>query len=186
MRIGLDFDGVISDCGILKSEGAKKLYGIDIPPERFKKELVIDTGILTAKQYRYLQKQIYSTREIGLTMLPVKGVLEFVPLLQQEGHKLRIVTSRGKPESEIAREWMELRGLDVSLVGVGTGSKADACQDLEVYIDDDLDKLESLVGVVPHMYLFSWGYNHHINVPKGVAERVKSWEDFYNKISSLS
>ena len=59
MKIGLDFDGVISDCGDLKSKGAKILYGVDIPPEKFKKELVVGQGILTLEQYANLQKQIY-------------------------------------------------------------------------------------------------------------------------------
>lgn len=135
MRIGLDFDGVISDCGQLKSDGAKLLYGVEIPPERFKKELIVDTGILTLEQYRNLQKQIYGTREIGLTMLPVNGVLELVPKLQQEGYDLVVVTSRGESESKIAREWMKQKSLDLRLVGVGGGvSKADACRGLDVYI----------------------------------------------------
>ena len=156
MRIGLDFDGVISDCGQLKSDGAKLLYGVKISPEKFKKELVVGTGILTLEQYRHLQKQIYGTREIGLTMLPVDGVLEFVPKLQQEGYDLMVVTSRGESGSEIAREWMKLKSLDLHLVGVSGGvSKADACKGLDVYIDDDLDKLEPLVDFVPHRYLFS-------------------------------
>ena len=41
MKIGLDFDGVISDCGKLKSDSAKKLYGVDIPSAKFKKEIVV-------------------------------------------------------------------------------------------------------------------------------------------------
>jgi len=187
MRIGLDFDGVISNCGQLKSDGAKLLYGVEIPPEKFKKELVVDTGILTLEQYRHLQKQIYSTREIGLTMLPVDGVLSLVPKLQQEGYDLMVVTSRGEPESEIAREWMKQKSLDLHLVGVGGGvSKADACRGLDVYIDDDLDKLEPLVDSVPHRYLFSWGYNQHIPVPQEVAKRINSWQHFYDEVSSLN
>ena len=139
MRIGLDFDGVISDCGQLKSYGAKLLYGVEIPPEKFKKELVVDTGVLTLERYRHLQKQIYGTREIGLTMLPVNGVLELVPKFQQEGYDLMVVTSRGEPESEIAREWMKSKSLDLHLVGVGGGvSKADTCKGLDVYIFDYL------------------------------------------------
>ena len=186
MKIGLDFDGVISDCGRLKSDGARFLYGVEIPPERFKKELVVDMGILTLEQYRNLQKQIYGTREIGLTMLPVDGVLELAPKLQEDGHDLMIVTSRGEPESEIAREWMRLKSLDLHLVGVGSGaSKADACKGLDVYIDDDLDKLEPLVDSVPHRYLFSWGYNQHIQVPQSIAKRIESWKHFYEEIVSL-
>ena len=187
MRIGLDFDGVISDCGQLKSDGAKLLYGVEIPPEKFKKELVVDTGILTSEQYRHLQKQVYGTREIGLTMLPVDGVLRFLPKLQREGYDLMVVTSRGESESEIAREWMRLKGLEVLLVGVGGGiSKADACKGLDVYIDDDLDKLEPLVDSVPYRYLFSWGYNQHIQVPKSVAKRIESWQHFYEEVTFLN
>jgi len=185
MRIGLDFDGVITDCGRLKSDGAREIYGVEIPPERFKKELVVGAGILTLDQYRYFQEQIYGTREIGLTMLPVEGVLEFVPRLKQEGYDLTIITSRGDPESEIAREWMELKGLDLNLMGVGGVSKTHACRGLDVYIDDDLDKLEPLVDVVPNRYLFSWGYNQHIEVPSDVAIRVSSWENFYEEIKKL-
>jgi uncharacterized HAD superfamily protein len=187
MRIGLDFDGVISDCGRLKSQGAKILYGVEIPPEKFKKELVVDTGILTLEQYRHLQKQIYGTREIGLTMLPVGGVLEFVPKLQQEGYDLMVVTSRDEAESEIAREWMKQKNIELKLVGVSGGvSKTDACRGLDVYIDDDLDKLEPLVGVVPNRFLFSWGYNQHIEVPPTIAQRIQSWEHFYQEVSKLN
>lgn len=186
MKIGLDFDGVISDCGQLKSDGARRIYGVEIPPERFKKELVVDTGILTLEQYRHLQKQIYGTREIGLTMLPVDGVLELVPKLQQECYDLMVVTSRGEPESEIAREWMKLKGLDLPLVGVGRTSKADACQGLDIYIDDDLDKLEPLVNVVPNRFLFSWAYNLHIEVPENVAQRIQSWQHFYEEVLRLN
>lgn len=56
MKIGLDFDGVISNCGMLKQDGAKKLYGVDIPSGKFKKKFVIEKGLLTAEQYRDLQK----------------------------------------------------------------------------------------------------------------------------------
>ena len=186
MKIGLDFDGVISDCGRLKSDGARQLYGVEVPSERFKKELVVGNGILSLEQYRNLQKQIYDNRDIGLTMLPVEGVLEFVPKLQQEGYDLIVVTSREESGSEIAREWMKLQGLNLYLVGVGGSiSKVDACRGLDLYIDDDLDKLEPLVECVPHRYLSSWGYNEHIEVPQKVAKRVESWNNFYQEIKKL-
>jgi len=186
MKIGLDFDGVISDCGQLKSDGARVLYGVNIPSKRFKKELVVGTGILTLEQYRDLQRQIYGNRDIGLTMLPVDGVLEFIPKLQQDDYELMVVTSRGKSESEIAREWMRLKGLDLHLVGIDGGvSKAEACKGLDVYIDDDLDKLEPLVNSVPNRYLFSWGYNQHIEVPNHIAKRIESWNNFYQELRRL-
>ncbi len=185
MRIGLDFDGVISDCGKLKSDAAKRLHGLNIPPEQFKKEIVIREGHLTADQYYDLQKTIYGTRKIGFLMEPVAGMLESIPQLLASGHTLLIVTSRGEVELEIAKEWSINQGLTLEFVGVGYGvSKAVACTGLDIYIDDDLDKLEPLVGIVPHRFLFSWGYNSHID--EGViAKRIGSWREFLKAIESL-
>ncbi len=185
MKIGLDFDGVISDCGKLKSDAAKKLHGLDIPPEKFKKEIVIGEGHLTAEQYRNLQKIIYGTREMGFLMEPVDGVLEYIPRLLAEGHTILIVTSRGETELEIAKEWGVRHGLTLDFVGVGYGkNKIAATAGLDVYIDDDFDKLEPLIDTVPYRFLFSWGYNQHAEVGT-VARRVASWREFYAVIESL-
>jgi len=187
MKIGLDFDGVISDAGKLKSDGAKRLYGVDIPPEKFKTEIVVGQGLLTSEQYKALQKQVYGTREIGLLMQEVDGAVDYTQRLISEGNDLRIVTSRGTLESEIAKKWMQKRGLNLPLINVGESvSKADACRGMDVYVDDDLDKLEPLVGVVPQRFLFSWGYNQHIEVPLSIAKRVDSWKSLYREIQNLS
>ena len=186
MKIGLDFDGVISDCGKLKSEGARRIYRVEILPERFKTELVVGAGILTLEQYRHLQKQIYENPDIGFAMLPVDGVFEFIPKLRQDNHNLVIITSRNEASCVIAKEWMRRQNISLELISVGGGSsKSDACRGLDVYIDDDLDKLEPLVGVVPNRYLFSWGYNKEIEVPENVAKRVESWSQFYREVSRL-
>lgn len=185
MKIGLDFDGVISDCGKLKSDGSKKLYGVDIPPAKFKKEIVVGEKYLTMEQYRELQKTIYGTREIGFLMEPVDGVLHFLPRIIADGHTVLVVTSRGEVELEIAKEWSTRQGLQLDFIGVGYGnSKANAANGLDFYVDDDLEKLESLVGVVPHRFLFSWGYNAHVEIGD-VAKRIASWEELYNTIQTL-
>lgn len=185
MRIGLDFDGVISDCGDLKCKAAKRMYGVDIPSSRFKKELVVGGGILTYEQYRQLQDTIYGTREYGMLMEPVTGVIEGIGRLRQDGHELRVITSRDGEMLDVAREWATRRGLSIEFTGVGHGaSKAGAAEGLDLYVDDDLDKLEPLVGIVPHRVLFSWGYNAHIDV-RNVASRVASWEELVGKVTAL-
>lgn len=186
MKIGLDFDGVVSDCGKLKSDGAKELYGVEIPPHKFKKEIVIGEGHLTSDQYRELQRIIYGTRKIGFLMELVSGVAHYIPRLVDEGHEILVVTSRSETALQIAKEWTHRQGLSLNFVGVGYGnSKEDAAQGLDVYIDDDLDKLEPLVGVVQNLFLFSWGYNEHIQEGK-VAQRIVSWEEFYQVVQELS
>jgi len=185
MKIGLDFDGVIADCGNLKSKGAWELYRVLIPPEKFKKEILVGEKILTSAQYSEVQHLVYNTYEMGLLMEPVEGVLRYIPRLIDEGHTVRIITSRQNESLAIAAEWALKQGLLLDFTGVGYGrSKATAAKGVDVYIDDDLEKLEPLVGVVPNRYLFSWGYNEHIDV-SGVANRIASWEEFYSTIQQL-
>ena len=146
MNIGLDFDGVISNAGQLKSEGAKKLYNVHVPPGQFKKELLVP-HILTAEQYRHVQKNL---------------------------------------EAQIAHEWLMLHKLMLPITSTGFGnSKAEACKGLDVYVDDDLDKLEPLVGIVPHRFLFTWEYNTHTSFDPAIAVRVNSWEQFYTEIKKV-
>jgi len=187
MKIGLDFDGVIADCGRLKSEVALQLYGVKISPENFKKELVTSQGLLTLTQYRELQSKIYSTRQYGLQMSPVPGVFKYLSLLVNQ-HEIQIVTSRGEEETQIAQEWQDLHysNSKIGFTSVGyENSKVDALKGFDVFVDDDLDKIEPLVGIVPHRFLFSWGYNQHI--PEGsIATRISSWEELYQHILSIS
>jgi len=183
MRIGLDFDGVISDCGTLKCEAALRLYGLSIPMERFKKELVVGGGLLTMEQYLALQDDIYGKWEIAQHAKPVPGVLEAVPELLRRGHEVRIITSRSGVTLEVARNWAKLHGLTLDITGVGHGvSKAEAAAGLDVFVDDDLDKLEPLVGVVPHRFLFSWPYNGHID-EGATAKRVASWAELMERVA---
>jgi len=185
MNIGLDFDGVISDCGKLKFDGAKKLYNLEIPSRQFTKERVVGQGLLSLEDYRELQRNIYNTKEIAFLMEPVAGMLSYLPKLVADGHKVLVISSRNGEGLEIAREWALLRGLALDFSGVGYGnSKAKAVIGSDVYVDDDLDKLELLIGIVPHLFLFSWDYNQHLN--EGTAiKRVSSWEELYHKIQTL-
>ena len=185
MKIGLDFDGVISDCGKLKSEGAKRLYGIEVPPSDFKKEIVVGGGYLTAEQYRELQRIIYETTEYGLLMEPVEGALFHIPQLLSEGHTILVVTSRYGESLELAKEWSVNHGLRLDFIGISYGgNKAVAATGLDFFVDDDFDKLEPLVDVVPYRFLFSWEYNAHVDTGL-VAKRVLSWKHLYDEIQAL-
>lgn len=186
MKIALDFDGVISNCGKLKSAGAKKLFGLDIPANKFKREIVVGEGLMTLTQYRQLQESIYATHKIGMMMEPVEGALHFLPKIISQGHTVRIVTSRDGQALKIAKEWSSKNGFELDFVGLGYGiSKAGATDGFDVFIDDDLDKLETLVNTVPYRFLFSWSYNAHVEVGH-IARRINSWEEIYHTIQAIN
>lgn len=186
MKIGLDFDGVISDSGKLKSRCARILFGVEIPGGLFKKEIVLANRWLTSAQYDEVTRAVYYSKEFGSLIEPVEGALSYVPRLFRDGHELLVITSRLEIDLEIAREWARRRNLALRFAGVGLGAgKAKAATGLDVYVDDDLHKLEPLVGVVPHLFLFSWGYNRHLDAAQ-VAVRVSSWEDLYRRIAAIA
>lgn len=186
MKIGLDFDGVIADCGALKREGALRLFNVDIAPEKFKKEIVIGQRLLTSDQYRTLQQKIYGTRELGLLAEPVEGMKEYIDRLISDGHKLIVITSRFNSELGIAKEWAAEHGIELEIIGCENG-KEGYCKEhgVEIFVDDDFDKLESVQKVVKYLFLFSWGYNADVE-ERPLATRVFSWADLYTKIKDLS
>ena len=186
MEIGLDYDGVITDPSKAKSKQAKKMYNVDISPDMYKRELVVPK-FLTEEQYRLVQKEVYEKKDISLSMPPVPGALDYLPRLLKELHMVTVITSRYNNSADIAQEWLVKNGLYVPVIGVPYPlSKAEACKelDLNIYVDDDLDKLEHLVDIVERRYLFSQPYNRHNN-PGDIAKRVDSWQQLYFEIQSL-
>ena len=186
MKIGLDFDGLLANNATVKSLVAKEVFGLNISPDECKKELVVGRGILTFAQYRELQELASGSRHFGLQMPVVPGAIRGIARLLKGGHELTVVTSRDGTHLAIAEEWADNAGIDLPFVGVGWQvSKADAAQGLDVFIDDDFDKLEPLVDIVSHRFLFAWPYNQHIDTGR-VATRVHSWPELCSRIAALS
>ena len=184
MNIGLDFDDVIANSHSLKPIVARVLYGVEIDPSKFRKDLIVGY-LLTADEYLTVVREVYLGK---YPMAPVSGALETIRLLQNEGHILRIVTSRSIEGGELvpAQVWMEEHHLDIPIVGVGYGkSKAEVCQGLDIFVDDDSVKLHQLVGIAPHLLFFCWPHNIHEVEPVN-STRVFSWEDIYRFVQNTS
>jgi uncharacterized HAD superfamily protein len=186
MKIGFDFDGVISNLCEIKSRGAKKLFGVNIPEEIMHKHIVLRRGLLTDRQYDELQHFVYKT-DFGWTMRPVIGLQPHMRKLQKEGYEIVVITSRDGKAVDIAREWLGRKGFDLPVVGIGRGdNKVSAARKhrLDVFVDDDLFMLEPLCGVVAHRLLFSWPYNAHIQ-ESSYVKRVGTWAELYKEIALL-
>jgi hypothetical protein len=179
MNIGLDFDGVIANSHPVKSEVARDKYGVEIPPERLRREPVISAGLLTREQYIEMGAiAMGGSYEIP----PVHEALMYIPALINHGYELRIITSRSDAMLDVAEKWLKRYAIAMPVCGVGYRvPKNQACQGLDVYVDDDLEKLLPLVGVVPHLLFFSWPWNAHEKEPAGIT-RVESWYDIYHHV----
>ena len=186
MKLGFDYDGVVADSSQLKASLAMELYGLHIPPDKFHFHILHEKGVLTTAQYAELTEMIYHRRPVAARMVPVWNAIKYIRLLLLDvSHSVTVITSRDPEASLIAEEWTLSQHVRPKLVGVGPGnSKAEVLAGFDVYVDDDVSKLASLVGVVRHLFLLSWPYNAHEDV-SGIARRVASWDDLYEAIQAL-
>jgi hypothetical protein len=190
MKIGLDFDGVIGHYAELKARAGKEYYGIDIPWQTFQRAYVVfQEGLLTEEEYVALLKRVCEDREPGLSLSPIKDAFSYIRELQKE-HHVEVITARTPAGVSIVEEWLHLNSLSLPVTGVGQGvakqeiSKKEAAQHLDVFVDDSPSVLLPLIGAVPSLFLFSWPYNAHEEIPSEV-QRVWSWDELFPILKSL-
>lgn len=187
MNIGLDFDGVIADTTALKLEVARERFGTVLDGARAKEELVIADGVMTQEQYRALMDTICHDPSVGMRMRLCENADTVIAKLTGDGHRLLIITSRSESETAIAEEWCRTHAIAIPFISAGYGqSKADVLKDrsIDAYIDDDLHKLEPLVGLVPYLFLYTAPHNRDLPVPPGIT-RV-DWHSFGDAVSTLA
>jgi hypothetical protein len=186
MKIGLDFDGVVANTPKLKSDFAKKMYGIEIDPYFFGSPYVTENGLLSKKDHLKLKFFLYNDASIIPHFEPVEGALTFINKLREDGHHVEIITARPGITARRANEWLKHHSINIELTGVGfIRSKARAARDLDVFVDDLLINLYNLVDTVPHRFIYSWGYNE-IYRESGIATRIHTWKELYDHIKILS
>ena len=158
-KLGLDIHGVILDDGLLKSRVAQLLYQTEIAPIDCTTQIVVrEKKLLTLEQYTELQRYVYHIDFIGQQMPLLHGAKEFITYFARD-FKLIVVTSNYGRSLKLSYEILQRHGLlqylEIHHAGPGE-SKADVARHLglDAYVDDDLHKLETLIGLVPELYLF--------------------------------
>ena|SRR3989344_4405654 len=185
MRIGLDFDGVVSNLGKLKALILRKMYGVRVPHTKADALFILENKILSYDKYKAFKKLIYEDIDAHLFMEPVRGAVVNIKKLQGDGHEVKIITARTGIALEVANNWLKKHHVYLPIIGVGfENTKRDAVKGSDVYVDDYLIQLSQVMDVVPNRFLFSWGYNERYD-EMGIAHRVKSWHELYNEITTL-
>ena len=183
MNIGLDFDGVIINNDKLKMEVAREHYGLNIPSSKFRTDLI--TEFMTLEKYEELKTEAYGRNKWVKYIVPVQDSLAVIKKLLTDGHNLKIITSRSGRTLEIAKEWLRNQNLGhLPIVGVGyQKSKAEYCRGLDIYVDDDLVKLDALTEIVPQLLLFTSESNQDLTLDRTNIKRTESWHQLYNLIT---
>lgn len=186
MKIGLDFDGVITNLGKLKSLVAEKLLDKKIPESYFDREFALVNKFLTHEEHELVKQFAYFEEEALPLTEPVSGALEYIGKLLADGHTIKVVTARDGKALEHAKKWLQKYELSIPIEGVGfENDKREGVLGLDAFVDDYLIQLYEMRDIVPHRFLFSWGYNAKYN-EKEYATRVSSWQELYEKLKALS
>jgi hypothetical protein len=173
MDIGLDFDGVIAAAGRLKSAVLHERFGIVIPPESCRREIIVDSGYVAERTYEEMKRLVFEDADTHDRLEPIEGALETIRELLVLEHRVRIITSRSKLSGLLVERWLEARQLPLEVAAVGRDkSKTKECRGLDVYVDDDLDKLLELERV-RRRYLL--GGKPHIRPSWIDIRRVGNW-----------
>ena len=182
MNIGLDFDGVIGDSGSLKLKYIKKLFHLDVELIDCTREKIMAKGF-TSEQYDKLLSHIYDT-DVAYEMEEVENSIDTIKKLIDDGHYLKVITSRFPTSGKIVRKWMEERGVLIPVITTSKTPKGPYCRGLEVFLEDETKKLQSIKSTVDNLFIFTTEYNKEDKVDKDII-KVDGWEEFYKEIQKL-
>lgn len=186
MIIGLDFDGPIANDPELKQLILKQRFNIELPIADCRKSVLVPSYI-SLEQFSDFQNMVFADIELVGRLPVTRDAANAITLLRHD-HEVRIITSRSEETGslQVAHEWLKRNHIEVDdLIGCGEGvSKADKAKGCDIFVDDDLRKLEQLVGIVPHLFLFSTEQNEDVTLVEGVR-RVRDWGDLFLQISRI-
>lgn len=185
--LGIDIDGCLGDYyDSLRNMMAEK-YGI--PFEKVK-DIYPNPKYYDMKEWPGFEENFiqYHTEAVMkglfLNMKPIPGASEVLWKLNEEGHHLRVITSRfvehghnGKVVSDTAF-WLDKQNIpyrDIMFVR----HKPDVYAD--IYVDDSPENLAALSRNGRQAIIFDATYNKDL-----IGRRAHNWNDVYNHITELS
>lgn len=181
LYLGLDLDGVIADSRTLKSSICFELFQKEVPPKHCGGLEM--RSYLSLEEYEQLREKAYLTREYVLSMKPIPGAIETIAQICRT-YDICIVTSRRVNEIALVYEWLDKHGLSINVVGVGSRDKRTATQGMDIFVDDDIDKLQRID--VPKKFLFSGEHNTCNNACDNDFVRVHSWKDLQGILEKIA
>lgn len=185
MRVGLDFDGVISDTIPSMIEFARVTHGLHLSPL----DCVAPDGPagLGSEVWLRLITDTHAT-PYALSMPPMFGTADGLARLSDR-HEVVVVTARRGGALENTRIWLDHHGLAghvADIVSSAGKTKADIAHELglALLVDDVIENLHGLCGpVVP--VLWDAIYNRDALVDTWIR-RVSGWSDVTDLVRTLA
>jgi len=184
MRIGIDIDDTISKTN-------EKLIEVAI---EYDKKKVKGKGFKDPDAYSFMEMFYWNVIDVDtflktfrsgnyfLELDPVEGAVEYINKLYEEGNEIYFVTRRQNTfkMKSMTKKWLKKNGFKYNKVFYHIKEKGrfGAELGLDYFIDNDEKNVYDAIEYGIKAYLMSTKYNKDVTDLK----RVKSWEEFYNKV----
>ena len=196
MKLGFDLDGVISDT-VAKA--------IEVFNDKFSKNLTLDsikTFRLSDNKYdddpeknRKLSIEfinLINDPDIQLSSAPYKDALVALRKLCNNGHSIHIITARPKENFDTTVKWLRSNKISfdsLDIVDSEPKGMIGRSLNLDMYIDDFVDNLESMLIFKKRWYkgllLLDRPWNQDI-IDESKFKRIKNWNAVLRHIGILN
>lgn len=182
MKLGIDFDGVITDPTELKRSWILQNLGIDIAPGKTNQKDC--KPVIGEKAYKAMIADTYAGKLFLQNRIRPEAI-SVIASLRSHGHLAYVITSRLNHEADCARQLISMHGVPHDgFYNTEEAPKDAICRDLgiELFVDDTQSKLTELAGV-PGIRLVFFNVFGEETAP-GLAS-VSSWEEVEKLIFSM-
>ncbi len=182
MRLGIDFDGTVTDAPGMQRAYAAKRWGVELSEQQVMRAGAVP--ILGEERYNAMGDALWGP--LTAVTPPQEDALRILGRLVVD-HEVDIITARHGNQAAFARRWLAVRGIGVRVVNTSSQPKIEACARLgiELLLDDDIIRhTEALLAVGTQPVLFEHAHHEGIPRPEGLRS-VAGWVEFASLIEAL-
>lgn len=191
MNIGLDIDDVLSNTHEVLIKYAQIFAETYLSRNIAKYDSNNFREVLdcTPEEEQKYYRTYYTT--VLKELIPKSGVKEILTKMQEEGHKIILITVRSDKECEgsayeITKEWLEKYKIPYDELITGAFHKKEACANygVNVFVDDSVKNCEEVSELDIPVFLM----NAPFNILYKDTDRIKRVEhmiDLYHKMNEL-
>ncbi len=184
MKIGIDIDDTVSKTN-------EKLIEVAL---EYDKKRVKGKGFKNPDAYSFMEMFYWNVVDVDtflktfrsgnyfLELEPLEGAVEYINKLKAEGNEIYFITRRQNSlkMKHMTKKWLKKNGFkyDKVFFYIKEKGKFGSELGLDLFIDNDEKNVYDALEYGIKAYLMETKYNKE--VPD--LEKVKSWEEFYNRI----
>lgn len=183
MRLGIDFDGTITNAAAMQRAYARKRWGVALGELEVMRAGAVP--ILGAERYRAMGDALWGP----LTAFTAEqtDAVQTLGRLTAE-HEVTIVTARTDSEAAFARRWLNARGLPMPVVNTSAKPKVriSGLLGLDLLFDDDITHhAVELHANATTPVLFLQPHNRDRERPEGLRT-AEGWAEFEALVGELA